>query len=65
MKSDEAAKLPPLWIALLPVAALIAFLVVQIRLFDGSAHLPLILASIVAALAGWSRGSPGRRWSGG
>jgi NhaC family Na+:H+ antiporter len=56
VKGDEAAKLPPLWIALLPVAALIAFLVVQIRLFDGSAHLPLILASIVAALAGWSRG---------
>ena len=43
---------PALWEALLPIAALILFLVVQIRLLDLPVHLPLILGSIVAALMG-------------
>jgi NhaC family Na+:H+ antiporter len=52
----DATRLPALWVALLPVAALVLFLAVQIRLFEGSAHLPLILASAVAALTGWRLG---------
>jgi NhaC family Na+:H+ antiporter len=39
----------PLWLALLPVLFLVACLFVQIRVFEGPPHLPLILASIVAA----------------
>jgi NhaC family Na+:H+ antiporter len=49
---------PALWVALVPVVALVVFLVVQIRAFEGTAHLPLILASAVAALTGWCLGSP-------
>jgi NhaC family Na+:H+ antiporter len=43
---------PPLWLALVPVAFLVLFLLVQIRAFNGSANLPLILASVVAAVVG-------------
>jgi len=45
-------------LALIPVASLVLFLIVQIRVFDGSAHLPLILASVVAALLGLRLGHP-------
>jgi NhaC family Na+:H+ antiporter len=45
----ETTRPPTIWHALLPVVLLILFLVVQIRAFGGSVHLPLILASIVAA----------------
>ena len=48
--------MPALWHALLPVVSLILFLLVQIRVFEGSPHLPLILASIVAAVVGLSLG---------
>lgn len=41
---------PPLWLALLPVAFLVLVLAVQLRVFEGTAHLPLILASVVAAV---------------
>jgi NhaC family Na+:H+ antiporter len=34
------------------------FLIVQIRVFDGTAHMPLILASVVAALVGLRLGHP-------
>ena len=53
---SEATRSPALWHAILPVASLILFLVVQIRVFEGSPHLPLILASIVAAIMGLSLG---------
>ncbi|MBW2494805.1 MAG: sodium:proton antiporter, partial [Deltaproteobacteria bacterium] len=46
---ETTVRTPALWQALLPVAALILFLVVQISLFHGPVHIPLILASIVAA----------------
>jgi NhaC family Na+:H+ antiporter len=49
---SETTPAPALWHALLPVVALILFLLVQIRVFGGTAHLPLILASIVAAVVG-------------
>ena len=60
MTDAELNRLPPLWVALLPVVALVLLLVVQIRVFEGSAHLPLILASIVAALTGSALGHPWR-----
>jgi NhaC family Na+:H+ antiporter len=50
--NDAATRTPALWEALLPIAALILFLVIQISLLDLPVHLPLILASIVAALMG-------------
>ncbi len=53
-----SARTPRLWEAILPVAALILFLVVQISLFDGPPHIPLILGSIVAALIGLRLGHP-------
>ncbi len=54
--SDGSIKEPALWQAAVPIAALILFLLVQIRIFDGTPHLPLILASIVAAVVGLSLG---------
>jgi Na+:H+ antiporter, NhaC family len=47
---------PPLWVALLPVVCLIGFLYVQIHIFQGPPHLPLILASIVASITGMRLG---------
>jgi NhaC family Na+:H+ antiporter len=49
---------PPLWLALLPVVFLVLVLVVQIRVYHGSPHLPLILASVVAALTAYGLGHP-------
>ncbi|MDH3213188.1 MAG: Na+/H+ antiporter NhaC [Myxococcales bacterium] len=49
-----------LWQALLPVAALILFLFVQISIFGGPPHLPLILGSVVAAATGLILGHPWR-----
>ena len=54
--SDRSIREPALWQAAVPIAALILFLLVQIRIFDGTPHLPLILASIVAAVVGLSLG---------
>jgi NhaC family Na+:H+ antiporter len=54
--SNGSIKQPALWQAAIPVVALVLFLLVQIRIFEGSAHLPLILASIVAAVVGLSIG---------
>jgi len=58
--SSAAQRTPSLWIALLPVAALVVFLFVQIRFFDGSPHVPLILGTLVAAVAGAALGHPWR-----
>jgi NhaC family Na+:H+ antiporter len=55
---ETSVKPPALWQALFPVAALVLFLVVQISIFDGPPHIPLILASIVAALMGLRLGHP-------
>jgi NhaC family Na+:H+ antiporter len=54
--TDAPKKSPSLWLAAVPVVALIFFLFVQIRMFGGTPHLPLILASIVGAFAGLSLG---------
>ena len=53
---DASKRQPALWQAAIPVVALIAFLMIQIRVFGGTAHLPLILASVVGALVGLSLG---------
>jgi NhaC family Na+:H+ antiporter len=50
--NDATKRTPALWEALLPIAALILFLVVQISVLDLPVHIPLILGSIVAALMG-------------
>lgn len=55
-----SARAPTLWHALFPVACLILFLFVQISVFEGPPHLPLILASVVAAVTGMSLG---QSWS--
>jgi len=54
--TDAPTRTPALWQAAIPVVALVAFLAVQIEIFGGTAHLPLILASVVGALVGLSLG---------
>lgn len=41
---------PPLWVALLPTAALVGLLFVSIAVLESSGHIPLIAATAVAAL---------------
>jgi len=50
----------PLWVALLPVVTLIASLAVVTVVLDLTAHLPLVLAAVVAGIIAWWRGIP---WS--
>ena len=45
-----------LWQALIPVVALIGLIAINLLKFEGEAHIPLILASGVAALVGLSLG---------
>jgi NhaC family Na+:H+ antiporter len=60
-KPGEAPLRPQtLWLSLLPIVFLVAVLFVQIRLFGGPPHLPLVLASLVAAVAGMFLGHPWR-----
>jgi NhaC family Na+:H+ antiporter len=60
-EADERrpTRAPGLGLALLPVAFLMVLLFVQIRVFEGTAHLPLILASVVAAV---TAGALGHGW---
>jgi NhaC family Na+:H+ antiporter len=57
-EADERrpTRAPGLGLALLPVAFLMVLLFVQIRVFEGTAHLPLILASVVAAVTAGALG---------
>ena len=41
-----------LWEAILPVAALIFFLALNIKLYGGEPHIPLVLGTVVAAIVG-------------
>ena len=55
MKQDQVStntREAHLWEALVPVVALIVVLAVNIRWFDGPAHLPLVLGAAVAGLFG-------------
>lgn len=54
--NDVSTRPPSLWQAAIPVIALVIFLMVQIRIFGGTPHLPLILASVVGAMVGLSLG---------
>lgn len=51
----EPAPIPFAW-ALVPVVALIALLAVTIIVFEGSGHIPLVLAACVAGLVAWAHG---------
>jgi NhaC family Na+:H+ antiporter len=59
-EAEGSPRAPGLGLALLPIAFLVVFLFVQIRLFGGPPHLPLILASLVAAATGIFLGYPWR-----
>lgn len=51
MSIASAAGRPPLWLALVPVATLVALLYANVQVFGASNnHLPLVLATVVAAL---------------
>lgn len=56
MAPSNPEKLPRLSLALIPVYALIVLLVLAIRFFDASPHIPIILASVVVALIGLKMG---------
>ncbi len=60
MNTPESSGNQPvrLWQALLPVLALIGLIAINLLKFEGEAHIPLILASGVAALVGLSLGHP-------
>ena len=48
--SEAATRLPPLWVALLPAAALVGLLFVSIAVLEASGHIPLIAATALAGL---------------
>ena len=63
-RTDDAAakKAPPVWVALVPVAALVGALyysVVALRELELTAHLALVFGAVVAALVAWRLGM---RW---
>lgn len=60
MSIETQLRRPGLWEALTPVVALVVFIVAQIQVFEGDPHIPLILASAVAA---WMAARVGARWS--
>ncbi|MDP0501074.1 MAG: Na+/H+ antiporter NhaC [Verrucomicrobiota bacterium JB022] len=51
---------PPLGVALVPVIALIALLGVNVLVFQGDPHIPLLLASVIAAVTCLALGSSWR-----
>lgn len=60
MKTAETRQ-PQLWQALIPVLFLVLFLAINIILYDGSPHIPLIGGSVVASIMGlWL----GHTWKG-
>ena len=48
--SESPVVLPPLWVALIPIAFLLVSMGVTIVVFGKDPHIPLILTAIVAAL---------------
>ncbi len=53
---DAEGRTARLWEALLPVAALIFFLALNIKLYGGEPHIPLVVGTVVAAIVGISLG---------
>ena len=58
--SDPPVSVPPLWIALIPIAFLLASIGITILVFGKDPHIPLALTAIVTALVARSNGAP---WS--
>ncbi len=55
-EQDAEGRQARLWQALLPVAALIFFLALNIKLYGGEPHISLVLGTVVAAIVGISLG---------
>lgn len=55
---DQEGRQARLWEALLPVATLIIFLALNIKLYGGEPHIPLVLGTVVAAIVGICLGYP-------
>jgi len=49
---------PSLMHALIPVLGLMGLIAITLLKFDGEAHIPLLLCSVIAAVVGWSLGAP-------
>jgi NhaC family Na+:H+ antiporter len=58
--SPNESRPAALWVALIPVVALIVMIRESLVRFEGTAHLPLLLAAAIAALVGWRLG---HRWT--
>lgn len=56
--NDTPIPVPPLWVALIPIAFLLACMGVTILVFGKDPHIPLVLTAIVAALVARWRGAP-------
>ena len=59
-RNDPPISVPPLWIALIPIAFLLASMGITILVFGKDPHIPLALTAIVTALVARSNGAP---WS--
>ena len=59
-RNDPPIPVPPLWIALIPIAFLLASMGITILVFGKDPHIPLALTAIVTALVARSNGAP---WS--
>lgn len=59
-RNEPPIPLPPLWVALIPIAFLLASMGVTILVFGKDPHIPLALTAIVTALVARWRGAP---WS--
>jgi len=57
-QEETTIPIPPLWVALMPVAFLLASMGVTILVFGKDPHIPLALTAIVAALVARWRGTP-------
>ena len=49
---------PSLMHALIPVVGLMGLIGITLLKYDGEAHIPLLLSSVIAAVVGWSLGAP-------
>ena len=57
-QTEPSIALPPLWVALIPIAFLLVSMGVTIIVFGKDPHIPLALTAIVAAIVARWRGAP-------
>ncbi len=57
-RNDPPIQLPPLWVALIPIAFLLASMGVTILVFKKDPHIPLALTAVVTALVARGHGAP-------